>query len=261
MKRISRYILLAALLLNAGYVMAWPKIGHETVAMLASEQLQPAVRKQVEAILGGDIISAEASFEAMCKQPSVESYRLHLNEELQPAGNEGDILFQIEKYADILRNRTSNSDSLQCEALCGLLHLVADMHCIAYVHIANEPLSEGFNFVYPKMTSLKGKVYMGKENWHKLWYGRFFKAHLGFTPQMFAENIVMAYASQRDTYAKGSPRDWAAEMGSQTHSLLAGMSEGIELPHKQVNLYEDIHEQNVAKAAYRLAVLLNEIFK
>ena len=102
---------------------------------------------------------------------------------------------------------------------------------------------------------------MGKENWHKLWYGRFFKAHLGFTPQMFAENIVMAYASQRDTYAKGSPRDWAAEMGRQTRTLLAGMNEGVELPHKQVNLYEDIHEQNVAKAAYRLAALLNEIFK
>ena len=260
MKRITKYILLTALLLNASYAMAWPKIGHETVATIATEQLQPTVRKQVERILGGDMASAEASFEAMCKQPSVESYRLHLNEELQPAGNEGDILCQIEKYADILRNRTSHPEALQLEALRALIHLVADMHCIAHVRLADEPLSEGFNFVYPKMTSLQGKVYMGKGNWHKLWYGQFFNAHLGFTPQMFAENIVMAYGSQRETYAKGTPRDWAKEMGTQTRSLLVGMSDGIELPHKQVNLYEDTHEQNVAKAAYRLAALLNEIF-
>ena len=249
------------MLLNASYAVAWPKIGHETVATIATEELKPSVRKQVERILGGDIISAEASFEAMCKQPSVESYRLYLNEELQPTGNEGDILCQIEKYADILRNRTSHPEALQLEALRALIHLVSDMHCIAYVRLADEPLSEEFNFTYPKMTSIKGKVYMGKGTWHKLWYVRFFNNHQGFTPQMFAENILMAYASQRDDYAKGTPRDWAKEMGVQTRSLLVGMSEGIELPHKQVNLYEDIHEQNVAKAAYRLAALLNEIFR
>ena len=264
MKRITKYILLTALLLNASYAVAWPKIGHETVATIATEQLQPAVRKQVEHILGGNMASAADWFNTLCKQAGMEHtvqwHYLHLDAHNQPTGCKDDALYQVERYSDILRNRTSHPEALQLEALRALIHLVADMHCIAYVRLADEPLSEGFNFVYPKMTSLQGKVYMGKGSWHKLWYEQFFNAHLGFTPQMFAENIVMAYSSQRENYAKGTPRDWAIEMGTQTRSLLVGMNDGIELPHKQVNLYEDTHEQNVAKAAYRLAALLNEIF-
>jgi hypothetical protein len=265
MKRITKYILLTALLLNASYAVAWPKIGHETVATIATEELKPSVRKQVEHILGGNMASVAGWFDSLCKQPGMEHtaqwHYLHLDAHNQPTGCKDDALYQVERYSDILRNRTNHSKALQLEALRALIHLVSDMHCIAYVRLADEPLSEEFNFTYPKMTSIKGKVYMGKSTWHKLWYLRFFNNHQGFTPQMFAENILMAYASQRDDYAKGTPRDWATEMGMQTRSLLVGMSDGIELPHKQVNLYEDIHEQNVAKAAYRLAALLNEIFR
>ena len=265
MKRITKYIILTALLLNAGHLFAWPKMGHETVALIATEELQPSVRKQVEGILGTNMKSIAVLLNTLRKQPGLEHtaqwHRLHLNEQTQPTGVEDDALYQIERCADILRHRAEHSDSLQVAALRTLVHLVADMHCIAHVRLADEPLSEGFNFTFPIMTYLAGKIHMGKCSWYKLWHDRFFDTHLGFTPQMFAENITMAYASQRDNYAKGTPRDWAVEIGKQAREILANMEADAVLPHKQVNLYEDTHEQNVAKAAYRLAAMLNDIFK
>ena len=60
---------------------------------------------------------------------------------------------------------------------------------------------------------------------------------------------------------KGSLRDWGADMGKITLKQLEGMSPDVVISRRAYNNLDIPQEDCIAKAGWRLAVLLNNIYK
>lgn len=146
------------------------------------------------------------------------------------------------------------SDSLVAVNLKLLIHMVGDMHCPCHV-------------AYSKDCGLKGhSIYMkGKKvNRHKFWDG----APQFMHPKWNADKFLKAY----DTYSpkqikkisKGTPTKWSKQNATkmvQTYYIWEKGQDFAKLSKEQrKQIDETIHEQ-LAYAGYRLAAMLNNIFK
>ena len=266
MKSLLRYIVLLAMIVMAGEAWAWAKLGHETAAVLATRHLTPRAKAEAEKIMATNLKSVSSWLNelraAEATKHTAAWHTLHLDADgRSTTTDEGDAVVQIERCADILRNPTQHSDSAQVVALRTLVHLVADMHCIGHVRIKGEPLTNGFRFFFLRGMAASKKSKPLSTKWYSHWQSRFFGYHQGFSAEMMASDMELCCGKHREEYMKGTPRDWAADMGRVTRSALEGMDVDVVLNRKEINLHEAYHEQCLAKAGYRLAALLNDIFK
>lgn len=266
MKQAFRYITLLVMVVAAGRAWAWAPLGHETAAVIAIQHLTPRAKAEADKILATNIKSVSTWLNTLRKGEATKHtaawHTLHLNAEgLSTTTSEGDAVVQIERCADILRNPSQHSDSVKVVALRALVHLVADMHCISHVRIEGEPLTNGFRFYFLRGMAASKKSKPLSAKWYSHWQSRFFGYHQGFTAEMMARDMELCCGKHCEEYMKGTPRDWAADMGRVTRSALEGMETDVVLNRKEINLHEAYHEQCLAKAGYRLAALLNDIFK
>lgn len=266
MKRPFRYMILVGMVLICGVCNAWAPLGHETVAVIATQHITPKAKAEYDKILATNLKSIALWLNTLRSNEATKYtsawHTLHLDSNGQSTTTaEGDAVVQIERCANILRNASQHSDSVKVVALRTLVHLVADMHCIGHVRIEGEPLTNGFRFFFLQgmEPSEKNKPLAAK--WYSHWQNRYFGYHQGFSAEMYARDMELCCGKHREEYMKGTPRDWAADMGQTTRAALEGMEKDVVLNRKQLNLFESYHERCLAKAGYRLAALLNDIFK
>lgn len=268
MKRSIKYIAIVALTALALEAAAWNKMGHETIAALAEQNLSPKAKAEVTKLLGGNLKSGAMWLNTLRKEEATKHTASWHHTHLDAAGRsttttEGDAVVQIERCANILRNASTHSRNEQVEALKTIVHLVADLHCIHHIRIEGEPLTDGFRFKYEtgKKNKKSGEKIAVGINWSTIWGGRMFGHHIGFTPELMAEDMALCRAEHKEAWSQGTPREWAADMGVATRKQLEGMKPGIVITRKQFNLLDAPHEDCLAKAGWRLAALLNNIYK
>ena len=266
MKTAIKYIVCVALTLMVGDAWAWHTRGHQVISMLATERLTPAAKQQVESILGGDITSNTLWLNSLKK---VEAYKhtrfwhnVVLDETCQPAATgDNDGLVQLERHIDILRNRDKYSEEQVLTALRVVIHLVPDLHCIAHIRFKDIPQSKNFTFYRPYKGKTDDLSKCPKMTWYKLWAKWFFDIHGGFSLDMFANEIRLVEADNFGKYMAGNPREWAVEMGREARPLFDMVQPDAIANDAILFNWEPLHERCVAKAAVRLAVVLNDIFK
>lgn len=266
MRRAFRYITLLAAIALFSKATAWAPLGHEAIAVIATQHLTTKAEGECKKILATNLKGVSLWLNTLRSKEETKHtaawHTLHLDAEGRSTTTaEGDAVVQIERCADILRNPSQHSDSAQVVALRTLVHLVADMHCIGHVRIEGEPLTNGFRFYFLRGMEPSKKSKPLSAKWYSHWQNRYFGYHQGFSAEMYARDMELCCGKHREEYMKGTPRDWAADMGRITRKALEGMDEDVVINRKQLNLFESTHEQCIAKAGYRLAALLNDIFK
>ena len=268
MKRFLRYIAIVALAAISTEAMAWTQMGHETIAALAEQNLTEKAKKATTDLLGGPLKSDCMWLNTLLKDEATKHtitwHNLHLNTKARSTTTaEGDAIVQIERCATILRNPAQHSREEQATALKTLVHLVADMHCVHHVRIKGNVLTKGFKLSYPMGYKDKktGKDKMVNTSWKAIWKGSLFNHHKGFTPELMAEDMEISRATKKEEWSKGSLREWGNEMGKLTLTLLEGMEPNTTISLKQFNLFDTPQEDCLTKAGWRLAVLLNNIYK
>jgi hypothetical protein len=191
-------------------------------------------------------------------------HKLHLDASLQPAAkDENDAYVQIEKALEILRNHKQHNEKSVRFALCTVMNLVIDMHNISNVAIEGVANS-GTDFQY---TSSKGtangrpaKFFLA--SWKELWTNRYVYQHSGYTSAMWANELEVMFGDKKAHYSVGTLADWSNDIGQYTkkvHGVLEA-NEGKFL-HATIQAHEDLHMSCMARAAFRIAALLNENFK
>lgn len=268
MKHPFRHIILVVIVTVAaiGKAWAWAPLGHETAAVIATQHLTPKAKAECDKILATNLKSIALWLNTLRSKEETKHtaawHILHLDAEGRSTTTaEGDAVVQIERCADILRNPSLHSDSVKVTALRTLVHLVTDMHCIGHVRIDGEPLTNGFRFYFLRGMEPSKKSKPLSARWYSHWQNRYFGYHQGFSAEMFARDMELCCGKYREEYMKGTPRDWAVDMGQTTRTALEGMEADVVINRKQLNLFEAYHERCLAKAGYRLAALLNDIFR
>lgn len=138
-----------------------------------------------------------------------------------------------------------------------LVHMVGDMHCPSHCMYDADPNPQFKRF----SIFHKGK----KVYWHKFWdssASTYF--HKGWTCQDYQKNLDKLSPKQIAKICKGTPEQWAKQNGKdmrEPYSLLIRHTELDEMPSENVARMVEIVDLQILRGAYRLAYVINDIFK
>ena len=252
MKRLFLIIASIACVFTA---QAWTKIVNGASHLIALKYMTPQAVAEYNRI---------ASLKVEYKWTPIKNDKVALDADLQAiAADEKDILVRIEKALDVLRNRANHSALEQYGALVTLQNLVPNLHNIARISIAGvENSQQDFEFTWTagKEGSKKYEK-RGTLTWSRFWTNNFCFWHQGWDSEYYAYDIDLRFGKQREQMQQGNLRTWAHEMGVMAKPLYEKWQPGCTMNNENRLIYEDIHLSNVARAGYRLAVLLNDVLK
>ena len=261
----KKIIAVFAFVLLVNSVYAYVPFGHHTVAALADKYLTEKARGEVQTILKSNMIKQSNWLNSLRKKEGQEHtkdwhfFQLDVNgKSTTTAENDG--VVQLEKAIEVLRNRANQSEEAVNVALKTVIHLVADMHCLSHIYIDGIEASRGFKFKNWNEVNGKGSN-MWDAQWYNLWEQSYVNRYTFFTPQYYANDIDIYARDKRVEYEKGTPRFWVENCGEDVVRALKDFNTGAIVPITVNHTYEFNHTKCMAKAAYRLAALLNEIFK
>ena len=259
-------MVVACLTLLAPAAQAWNAKSSGSIAELAALHLTPEAKSQTEAILGGSITKNYSWLGRIRKkglaQHTEKWHSVTVARNLRSmTSDENDAVVQIERATAILRDRTNQSDSLVKAALRTVIHLVSDMHDIGNIHIEGVPASLQ-NFTIKLSNGKAGKAHkFNNYSWKRLWSGYWIGRHTGFSPALYGEELDLCYGKHKETLSKGNPRVWATDMARPSVVLYRWARQDVELSWEGLNSLEPVQDLCLARGGFRLAALLNEIFK
>lgn len=264
----KKIVLLLVFALSVSTTKAWVNVLDQSAMVLASQNLTPAAQERVKEILKGGELKDHTHYLIRVRKGGAAQHTrgwnlLHLDSNLQPVrGIEKDALTQLELAAETLRSYATNSDSLNMASLELILQLVPDMHTVSNVRIEGVPYSQkdfSWTLTYGKEGTKAEKRRTLK--WNSFWQSRFAGFHSGFSPEFYAEDYGVAYGAKREEFQKGTPADWAHDIGVAVRPLYDWAAQDYVMCNQQQLELEDLFFTQVAKAGYRIAALLNDIFK
>ena len=272
MKRLLTLIMVAVL--AVGSAAAWGRLGHATVAKIAENHLTKKAKKQITEYLHGESIVKWASYADDSKpellvdlgfEPSDAKrhisypHTFEANDDCTAYNGirKGDkyvknCIYYIEQMANDLKHNAKNmSDSVRVASIALIVHFVGDMHCPEHIRYPEDQTIGYYN------------VYFGKDKirYHSLWDTPIIATR---NPWGFEDTAYLL-----DTYTKeqiaeitaGTPYDWGEDSAKNSRKVHE-VKEGTKLDKRlYLNEYGPLAEEQIRKGGYRLAALLNEIFK
>jgi hypothetical protein len=271
MKRLLFSIFCIAVLSTPAF--GWGRLGHATVAKIAEDYLSPKAKKCIDKYLDGKSIISYASypddyrsvhlidigFDATnCPRKTVWGHSFQANNDgslylSERRGTEyvKNCLLRIDPIIqDLKKNHRNMTDSARVVSIAFIVHIIGDIHCPKHVRYEDEQLSGQYPIVFRKKTM----------SFHSYWDYQLLTVFHGdsFTD---LSNLVDRYSkAEQKKMAAGNMNSWAEETAREFRHTVKVLP-GQEIDHKAA--FEDVKlaEKQIARAGYRLAALLNEIFK
>ena len=265
MRKIILAVALVAATLSA---KAWHINCDKAVLLAAAENYTPQTLQLVQRYVGEDLSKPAQYLQSLRKDgrllESKDWHTLHLNADLKPAAaDDKDAYVQIEKALDVLRNYKQHDDKSVRFALFTVMNLVIDMHHISNIAIegvANSGTDFQFNSSKGTANGRPAKIF--PFSWKELWTTRYVYQHAGYTPAMWANEINVMFADKKAQYSAGTLADWCHDIGQDTKKVHAVLeANGNSFLHATIQAHEPLHMSCMGRAAYRIAVLLNENLK
>ncbi len=251
----KRLFLIVALIASVFTAQAWTKIVNGASHLIARKYMTEQAVAEYDRI---------ASLKVEYKWTPIKNDKVALDANLQAvAADEKDILVRIEKALEVLRNRKNHSELEQYGALVTLQNLLPNLHNVARISIEGiDHSQQDFEFTWTagKEGSKKYEK-RGTLTWSRFWTNNFCFWHQGWDSEYYAYDIDLRFGKQREQMQQGDLRTWAHEMGEMAKPLYEKWQPGCTMNNEHRLIYEDIHLSNVARAGYRLAVLLNDVLK
>lgn len=272
MKRLL--MVLMAVVVVCGTASAWAKLGHATVAKIAEQNLTPKAKKCLTKYLDGKSIVHYASHAdyyksewlvdvgfdpSNAKRVVSYSHTFCVDDDCRVAKTfrDGDkfvkncVYFADQKIAELKEHHRDMDDSERLIAIALIVHWLGDMHCPAHIRYPDNDSAGKYTVYY------KNK----KTTMHELWdLGLIDDRH----PWSFTD-----FAALLDTFDKkqiaevtaGTIYDWGRESAIASRHI-HNVKEGEKLKRLAwMNANSELLESQLRKAGYRLAAVLNDIFK
>jgi hypothetical protein len=275
--------LLAVLLMLIGLApapaFAWSRLGHWLVGELASYQLSPATKAEVEKLLAGEpdpTLGGVAYWADALRDQDPDRFKAtsrwhYINAQGAGCGFEvardcpnGDCaVAAIEAQLKILADR-SKSQAARRDALKFIVHIVGDVH--QPMHAGNRADSGGNQFQISLRTDLEPEAYarasyvngvMGT-NLHSIW-DYYILAEARRTPQTYAAHLKKRTPRIKEGKL-GTPLSWAEESCRMIDPKGIYPNTHV-MDSSYLDAQRPLAEQRVMLGAARLAALLNGTLK
>lgn len=260
MKRII--ITLIAIIAISAPSFGWGREGHEAIAKIADNHLQPSAKKKIEKYLGGRSIVYYAKW--MDDYRKTKEYGFtngwHVatvdeNLKYRHTAEIGDAIYGINQAVEILKNYKEHNDSTVAVNIKYLLHLVGDMHCPGHIYydgrIQRYKVDFGGGYVQPQKKALI----------HTVWDALAIQATRIWGLYDWAWELDRLPKKEEKAVVAGTPLEWF-EKNAQVCLFQFELSkgEGEELAQDFVNEAMPLLETQILHAGLRLAELLNNLF-
>jgi hypothetical protein len=253
-------LLTVAALTPARPALAWGKLGHRIVALVAEGRLTPSSKAQVEAILDGESLADASTWADEHKLAVRRSAGWHyVNVPIQSSGYDASfcphddcVVARISEFSRVLADRSASPDR-RLLALRFVVHLVADVH--QPVHVGDNGDRGG--------NDLQLRFYRRGTNLHKLW-DRDLLEQFSTDEDTWARSVeAIVRPDDQKAWCGGSPADWANESLAVAKLAYAGftgsdpMTSGTKLGAEYEAAALPLVRQRLARAAVRLACVLD----
>ena len=259
MKKIICLLLCVATIFSA---QAWTKDADQGVRVFARQNLTATALKEYNKLLR---LTKEYPREKVTPPTDERWNKIALDADLRSTTTyEGDVVVQLEKAAELLRNRANHSDKEKADALRTIFHNIVRLHNISSVRIEGNEKSKGFTIYGHSgvMAELDPKTNKTrKTSWARLWSTDITIRLYGFTPNMIAEELRISHGADKEAFSAGTIRDWANDVGKECATQLEWATPNMKLyTINKIDLYP-VTNRLMAKAGYRLAALLNDVLQ
>ena len=261
----KKILFVLAFVLTVSVANAWNKMAEEGLVVLASKHLSADAKSMLTQYLGesyaDDVQYLRTLERKKAAKHTSEIHYLHLDNALLPAKVEGDdALVAIEQALAVVRARNSYGTSEVRKALRTIINLMCDIHHLSNVRIEGIPHSQSdFSFTCYAGDYGKRKTTL-KIKWSNFW-SAYSNWHVGFSGDLWAEDIELCLGAKREELSSGSLQDWTAQIGKQASEMYSRINSEYVMTKRERNELEELNYELMARAGYRLAALLNEAVK
>ena len=269
MKRTAVLILSAIMLLDTVSAYAWGSKGHDVVAAIAEQNLTRKARKNISKLLDGKSIVYYSSWmDNIQNSPywengynktktwhyaNVDKGETYETMKKEPAG---DVVNGLEMLTDQLMNNYDNlTDSMRVDYLKMIVHMVGDLHCPMHAGRLSDRGGNGTKVMW----------FRNETSLHSVWDSKMIDSARKWSYSEWVEQLDRANRKYRKEISKGTYEDWFAETvegAADIYDYVESSTERVpELSYQFVYDFSPLLEEQLMNAGYRLAYVLNTIFK
>lgn len=238
---------------------AWGQKGHDITAYIAECHLTSKAAAKIDKVLGGHSPVYYANWLDIASHTPEYAYAktwhyLNVDEgytlQTMPKNPNGDVLTAISSLVKKLKAGGLTVRE-EFDDLRMLIHLVGDMHC---------PMHSG------RLSDLGGnqrpvKVFNRPTNLHSAWDSQIVEAAHIWSYTEWRNQIDRLSKAEARQIVEGSLENWFEETHAICTQVYAETPEGTVISYDYIDKYTPVIEKQFVRGGYRLAHLLNEIYK
>ena len=262
----KKIFLALALVCGVYTAQAWNWVYDQAALLLAYENMTPAAQTELKKYLGEDYSKQVQTFEKARKAgkmlESADWNTISLDMDLKPVvADDKNAIAQLEMAVEVVKNRASKSDEEVALAMHKLIELTIAMHNIGNIYFEEFPYSkEDFEFQQSAGGYGKKEKFRTRK-WKHFWSYGFSVFHSSWSAEMHVRDLKVCHGRYKEQYMAGSIRDWATDMGNLVKPLYEWAGPYCQLSRQAHAEEEERFYAGVARAAFRIAALMNEATK
>lgn len=263
MKKIFLLVLLLATLLPAD-LLAWGMTGHRVVAEIAEQNIKSGTKKKINKLLDNlpmaywanwpDFIKSDKSgqwdntfiwhYVNAPRNQTKEAFLAYIKDVKQE-----NIYSEIPKLARTIEDRVSSMEQKRI-ALIFLIHLIGDAHQPMHVGCEDDLGGNRIPLLW----------FGDKTNLHSIWDGKLIDFEkYSYTEYAHILNIVSK--DKKKELQAGTLEDWLYESHTLANDIYANVNTEDRLSFDYSYKYKSVVELQLQRGGFRLAALLDKIFK
>lgn len=255
----KKLVILFFCTLAARNVFGWGQKGHDITAYIAECHLTPEAAEKLDKALGGHSLVYYANWLDIASHTPEYAYTktwhyLNIDEgytvDTMTKNPKGDVLTAVTSIVEKLK-AGGLTPAEELDNLRMLIHLVGDMHC---------PMHLG------RLSDLGGnkrdvKFFNRPTSLHSAWDTPMVEDSHRWTFSEWREQIDRKSDDEVVLIQAGAPIDWVRETHGICVTVYDQTPEGTTISYDYVDRFTPVIEQQFVRGGYRLARLLNEIYR
>lgn len=269
MRKIAISIVCILMLMNPMQAFAWGAKGHDVVAAIAEQHLTPKAKRKISKLLDGrSIVFYSSWMDNIQNSPYWDDgyYKTKtwhyanvdkgLTYQTMQKNENGDVVKGLEFITkEMTENYAGLTDSVRVDYLKMIVHMVGDLHCPMH---AGRLSDRGGN-------DTKVMWFRSETSLHSVWDSRMIDSARKWSYSEWCEQFDTKSRKYRKEISQGSYEDWFMKTVSEAAKIYDYVESrpGMvpELSYQYVYDFSPLLEEQLLNAGYRLAHVLNTIFK
>ena len=255
-----------ALAMGVYTAQAWNYVYDQAALLLAFENMTPDAQSLMKKHLGEPFRQQIQTFEQARKKgellETAEWRTITLDMDLKPVvADDKNAIAQLENAVEVVKNRASKSDAEVTFAIRKIVELTIEMHNVGNVHLEEYPYSKDDFEFQQSMGGYGAKEKFRPRKWKHFWSYGFSVFHSSWSAEMHVRDLKVCHGRYKEQYMAGTIRDWATDMGKLVKPLYDWAGPQCSLSRQAHAEEEERFYAGVARAAYRIAALMNNSTK